>query len=1020
MTKPLTTKSKRIYGWGIYLSASIISVIFLLFTGFSRSKQTSETPIYVAFVWQFHQPIYWPYESLSTTIDNNRYVFPLKKIIDNDHALYTNGVPSLLQDKLTNIWPHYGIQIGMSGSLIENLNNLENTGDINYRNWKLKWKALFSQKTANGNPRFDLTGTTFFHPYLYQISPLDLHHQIEKQKQIIAKNFPGISTKGFAPTDNEFSEKMIPVLADEGYQWVLVNQRDLLRATKGYTYNPKSNLSGPNRADIKNKDPLDWISIDNQQPDKRISALWAHQPHLLEYADPETGIREKITAIPTIDLSPNLFHTPFADTATLENIFNKLGQYNIDSKHPMLFVFSMNEQTLSDIPDTDMLKVLNWLESHHQKIKITTIQDYLNRYPPEKNDIAYLEDPAGIKFANNPSRTTSPDSLNRIKEDISVLTAARNFVTTADQISTTNPNTVKAWNFLMAGETSDYQAQNALNPEIWTANPVRAANKATTLAKQVLSQGTDETVPSIFTPQRVPYNPGISENGSSESGDFKIWTFAFDVNGLKNVSLFYRTETDTSNSITKKAGVAFNRFDDTWKTADMLAQALSFHSTPAPDYTAHLFSTKVTGIRHAFVDYYVEATDSLGNIGRTSIQRVWVAGNIQENKIATIRKTPVLTIFPKNPTRNDTIEIRIQNAPRPVSLQWGVNEQKGTWQKPFKSYIPEGSIINNGNRPSVTTPFIQINYNGETSVKIGPFNQPGQQINQIDFGIQYQPGATDSLPQKTYHLYFMDKSGLPNPYVMDGKLDKSARSVASDNGSHLYLDCNGRYLYVATESAAKRNDDIVIFVNDSLKTAVSAPLSKAGDVAGWSTFLANKDSTNTCNWVDNHGYVSSIAGKDLLEGTIDLKAQFGTIPNHIYVTVAAYQPENNGKLVAQIPDGNGDHDIQSSELYRYDFVNEIPATETAAKKPDKFLLQQNYPNPFNPTTRISYTIPKQVRVTLSVYNLLGQKVATIIDKYQAAGEYNVIFDASSLTSGVYFYRLKAGDFIETRSMTVLK
>ena len=124
--------------------------------------------------------------------------------------------------------------------------------------------------------------------------------------------------------------------------------------------------------------------------------------------------------------------------------------------------------------------------------------------------------------------------------------------------------------------------------------------------------------------------------------------------------------------------------------------------------------------------------------------------------------------------------------------------------------------------------------------------------------------------------------------------------------------------------------------------------------------------------------------------------------------------------MAQIPDGNGDHDIQSSELFRYDFINQVPATEAGTQKPDKFLLQQNYPNPFNPTTRISYTIPKQVRVTLSVYNLLGQKVATVIDRYQAAGEYNVIFDASNLTSGVYFYRLKAGDYIETRSMTVLK
>ncbi len=1025
MTKPLTTNPKRIHGWGVYLSYSIIFIIFLVFTGFTRSKQSPKTPVYVAIVWQFHQPIYWPYESLSTTIANNRYNFPLRENFDQNHTIYTNGVPSLLQKNLAAIWPHYGIQISMSGSLIENLNNLESSGDKNFTRWKSKWQMLLSQKTSNGNPRFDLLGTAYFHPFLSQISPSDLLHQVEKQKKIVAANFTKTTSHGFSPTENIISEQMIPVLSDESYQWVLINQLSLERATQGYHYYPESGRVRPNGADIQNKDPLDWISLDNQLPEKRISALWAHQPHYLEYTDPGTGISSRITAIPTINLSLNVTGTQPVDTLNLDKIFNQIQPYNIDSKHPMLFVLSMNEKTLSEISDANIQIILNWLKSNTQRVALTTIQDYLDRFPPDKNDVIYMEDPAGTEFTQNSisdltSKTSTPDSLNQIKEDIAVLTAARNLVSTANQVDAENKNTIQAWNLLMAGETSDYQTPNSINTDILTSNPVRAANKAISLAQKVITQGKDETAPSIFTPQRFPYNPGIAETGSSQSSDFNIWTFAFDINGLKNVTLYYRTETDTSNTINKTANLTYSSFSDSWKTADMSAQALKYHSNPVPDYLAHLFLANVTGIRHAFIDYYVEATDSLGNIGRTSVQRVWVGGDIQENKIATIKQTPIVTILPKNPTRNDTIEIRIQNVTRPVSLRWGVNEQKGIWQKPNKSYISEESKVNDGSQPSITTPFSQINYNSESSVRIGPFNKSGQQINQIDFGIQYQTGTTDSLTQKTYHLYFMDKSGLPNPYIMDGKPDKSAHTVASDNGTHLYLDCNGRYLYVATESAEKRNDDIIIFINDSLKTAVMLHFSKDGNVAGWSAFLANRESENTCNWVDNHGYVSSMAGKDLLEGAIDLQSQFGTIPSHIYVTVAAYQPQNGGKLISQIPDGNGDHDIQTSELFRYDYINVVPATEAGIKKPDKFLLQPNYPNPFNPTTRISYTIPKQVRVTLSVFNLLGQKVATIIDKYQSAGEYNVIFDASNLTSGVYFYRLKAGDYIETRSMTVLK
>ena len=85
-----------------------------------------------------------------------------------------------------------------------------------------------------------------------------------------------------------------------------------------------------------------------------------------------------------------------------------------------------------------------------------------------------------------------------------------------------------------------------------------------------------------------------------------------------------------------------------------------------------------------------------------------------------------------------------------------------------------------------------------------------------------------------------------------------------------------------------------------------------------------------------------------------------------------------------------------------------------------FELQQNYPNPFNPTTTIKYALAKQTAVQISVYNALGQKVATVVDKKQKAGKYAVTFDGSALASGVYFYKIKAGSFVQTRKMLLIK
>jgi hypothetical protein len=102
------------------------------------------------------------------------------------------------------------------------------------------------------------------------------------------------------------------------------------------------------------------------------------------------------------------------------------------------------------------------------------------------------------------------------------------------------------------------------------------------------------------------------------------------------------------------------------------------------------------------------------------------------------------------------------------------------------------------------------------------------------------------------------------------------------------------------------------------------------------------------------------------------------------------------------------------KLYNIVGVNELPEI------PESYQLGQNYPNPFNPTTVISYTIPKAGNVSLKVYNVIGQEVATLFNGYQEAAKYQVSFNASDLASGIYIYTINAGSFSQSKKMMLIK
>jgi hypothetical protein len=141
--------------------------------------------------------------------------------------------------------------------------------------------------------------------------------------------------------------------------------------------------------------------------------------------------------------------------------------------------------------------------------------------------------------------------------------------------------------------------------------------------------------------------------------------------------------------------------------------------------------------------------------------------------------------------------------------------------------------------------------------------------------------------------------------------------------------------------------------------------------------------------------------------------------DYIFVYAESYGPENIQKdpIEFDIEICSDGYPFWTSQ---FDYITGIES-DYVSSLPVEFELAQNYPNPFNPDTIIRYTLPVTCHVNLSIYNLLGQKVATLVSEKQTAGKYQVQWDASAFASGVYFYRLRTNKgFMHTKKLILLR
>ncbi len=759
----------------------VLTAVILTAFALPVVAQPAQPPIQIAFLWHMHQPVYWPGETVNQTINANRYPFSVQQIFSDRTGPYTDWPKNAVQKGLS--LPHFGAQVSFSGSLVQNLNDLGAAGRFP-SNWKTHWNTARAWRTTLGNPRMDMVGFGYHHPLMGLIGYDDIRRQIQQHRALFQTQFPGAYSKGIFPPENAFALTEIPALVDEGMEWVLVDNIHFDRAAVGYPWNAGGNLVEPNRADQRNVNPADWVQLNNVWAPTRNSAGWGRRPHFVEHVDPATGQRKRIIAVPADRYLGNEDGRGGFGALNYDLVMSQLAPYNTDPAHPILVVLHHDGDNYgggsSAYYDNNFQSFVNWVRANPTRFECTTIQDYLDRFPPDSTDIIHVESGSwsGADNGDAEFKKWNADPTNCLSWDRNswgVVTAAQNEVRTAEAVAgAQNPAVQQAWASLLNAQASDYWYWDGSTNGLWDVHPTRAANAAVTAARAVLPPtAPDAVAPSVWLPQREPYNPGATEFNTPQPSDFTVWTFAYDRSGLQRIDLKYRLDLDGQNPLatTDNETYAGGPGVGPWTTLPMTRAQIGSATTPLPLVKAAEYSAQIRGLGSVLVDYYIEAQDSAGNVTRSEIQQVWVGPqNSRPHQWAncdgqgtggtnptTCVGAEAVSWSPANPTTADTITVTVTNPARAANLHWGVNQ----WALPDAAYRPANTSLFNGTGPAVQTPF-SIPANCQMKLKIGPFNRPQQAIQKIDFVLNYTDGSWNNNNGQDWHITLRPApTGLP-------------------------------------------------------------------------------------------------------------------------------------------------------------------------------------------------------------------------------------------------------------------
>ena len=792
-----------------------IWIYFCLIDGVMLNINNCLSQVHTTYLWHLEQPVYWPetsgsnpneyqeaWESHYLKLNNGNWYSDgqqhpsnnLQEIFNNDDrkAVYQYRAKDAVQSLLG--LPEAGAQVNYSGCLMENVKSLADAGQWGYYpGWESSFVTARGWTTSAGKPRMDVVGFTMDHALSPLISDKVLRKQIQAHRYLYGIRFgnsPDYS-KGYWPAECSFSERNIKALIEEGFEWVVIANSHLARTLSDYPLQfgtSGCNIDPPNKADKVSTAGNHWWSGQIDGRGGAFAAPYCYQAHKAKYVDPSTGTESKITIVPMDDLLSYQNGYSLMGTGDIES---HIAPYD-DPSHPSLVLMAHDgDNAWGGGYDYYTQSVPGFANAAASKGYVpTTVQQFLSQHPVPETDIVHLEDGSWFNAANDwghpqfinwlwPMYTSGyqfdPNGWTEDARNWAVLVAAENRVQMAEDLQgslsignivlpTSSANAAeRAWHYLLPAYNSGYMYYGtSLDMEVKQS---LACNHACTYANQVINShpGIDNTPPTVFIPQRYPYNPGGTGFGPiygyqqhQNSSDFHVWTFAYDVSGIQTAILKFRLDKDGSNPVsdneneiyTGGAGV------EAWQSVNM-----SYRNFPTgnitnnpdinffilPDYIAGEYYGQITGISEKLLDYYIEMIDNQGNVTKSPIQHVYVGTSNPGGQ-------PGLSWSPQNPTCNDVITITETNVTNGAKLHWGVNGNNSLWQTPDSIYWPASSNLFNGTGPAIESPFTGPSPTSTISIQLGPFNNPEQSVQKVDFVVHYNNNTWNNNNGADFHI----------------------------------------------------------------------------------------------------------------------------------------------------------------------------------------------------------------------------------------------------------------------------